>query len=435
MRTGARVTASRWVALNLMRAVRGGELLDPAFARLAPQLAQRDRAWTQELVYSTFRLRGRLDYLLAQFVQRPLAQLEVDVLDILRLGAYQLLEMHGVPAYAAVSQAVEMARHVSGRGTTGLVNGVLQALHRAQPDLRPPAPLEAVEFLSSWGAHPRWLIERWLRTFGRAATETLVELNNQRPVSYLRPVGMSVAQADTRLRACEIKTEPVAQVPFALRLDASDVLRALEVVPAVVQDPAAMLVVEYAAFDHNWIADLCAAPGGKTLGLSAQAGPAFVLAGDLSRARLEKARANAHRVGSTDIVFMNADARRPPLRSVPQALLDVPCSGTGTLRRHPDGKWRLGPGDLTALVELQREMLEATAVCIAPGGLLVYATCSLEPEENELQVERFLDHHVEFKLESPGSFQGPGLEGALLRVLPQRHGFDGAFAARLRKTA
>ena len=420
-----------------MRALRAGELLDHAFHRLAEQVPVRDRAWVQELVYGTVRLRGRIDYLLAQFVRRSFESLEPDVIDILRLGAYQLLEMGSVPAYAAVSQAVEMTKATAGLGAKGLVNGVLQSLRRAQPELQPPPQRNALEFLSTWGSHPRWLVERWLRTFGRESTQTLIDRNNERPDLYVRAVGSSIDDAITRLHDRGITAERVADVPDALQIPSSDVAPALAAAPLLVQDPAASLVVRYADFGPEPVADLCAAPGGKALAIAgAQDKDAFVIAGDVSIHRLLKVRENAQRVGNNSTVFVVADARRPALRQVPQILVDAPCTGTGTLRRHPDGKWRVTAEDLGALASLQREILTSAAALLSPGGLLVYATCSIEPEENEQQIGSFLEQQPEFELEPPRSLDGKFLDAAgQLRVLPHEHGFDGAFAARLRKRA
>jgi 16S rRNA (cytosine967-C5)-methyltransferase len=439
----AAVTPTRWVALETLRALRAGELLDPAFARWAQPLSPRDRAWTQELVYGTQRLRGRMDTLLARFLKQPIATLEDDVLDILRLGAYQLLEMHGVPAYAAVSQSVELTKSVSGRGATGLVNGVLQSLRRAG-DLQQPPTDDSVDTLSSWGSHPAWLVGRWLRYFGAHDTRALVDHNNRRPELFLRLLGVQADDAIQRLRADGMTAEPIEDLPEGIRLIDGNLVRALELVPAVVQDPAAMLVVRFAEFSTEPVADLCAAPGGKALAVAVGASdtPCYVLAADISWPRLEKIRENAERVGNhaervaqQKIVFAIADARFPPVRRLPQVLIDAPCTGTGTLRRHPDGKWRLRPSDIEALVVLQRDILDAVAACVLPGGLLVYATCSLEPEENEDQVDGFLRRHPEFELEPPRRADEPWLSNGMLHVLPQRHGYDGAFAARLRKAA
>lgn len=432
-----KVTPARWAALDALRDVRRGELADRALARALERVAARDRPWTQELVYGTFRLRGRLDFMLDQLVRRGIASLDPDVLDILRLGAYQLLEMGSVPVYAAVSQAVEMTKKVAGKGAGGLVNGVLHSLGRRRGELEFPEPAtDPIGYLSTWGSHPRWLVERWVRRYGAEAARTLVEANNTRPELFVRPLRVELAEAEARLAAAGIEARRVPFAPDALRImPPATALDALAAVPAIVQDPAAGLVVRYAAVPEGaLIADLCAAPGGKALELAERA--RYAVAADVSFGRMGRVRENADRVGGMPLGLVVADARWPPLREVDVVLLDVPCTGTGTLRRHPDGKWRLGPTDLPALTELQREILEAGAARVRPGGLLVYSTCSLEPEENEEQVDAFLDRHPEFELvPTPAGTVSAELldEAGRLVVLPQATGVDGAFAARLRR--
>ncbi|HEX7052079.1 MAG TPA: 16S rRNA (cytosine(967)-C(5))-methyltransferase RsmB [Longimicrobiales bacterium] len=429
------VTPARRRALAVLRACRSGELADRALARAFDALKPRDRPWLQELVYGTLRLRGRLDHLLEGVVRRGLASLEADVLDILRLGAYQLFEMESVPAYAAISQSVALARSEAGGGAAALVNGVLRALDREPPPF-PDFERDPVAYLETYGSHPVWLVERWVRRFGADAARALVEANNRRPELYLRPLGLDPADAVERLGRAGIAAELVPFAPDAIRLaPPASAAEALAVVPAVVQDPAAGLVVRYTAPPAGArIADLCAAPGGKALALADGAG--YVAAADLSQARLLWVRENAARVPALEIGLVAADARWPPFRPVDVVLVDVPCTGTGTLRRHPDGKWRLGPGDLATLAALQREILAAAAEVVAPGGLLVYSTCSLEPEENEEQVDAFLEGNAEFVLEPPpvGRIEARLLDvSGRLRVLPQETGVDGAFAARLRR--
>src|SRR5690606_21385297 len=206
---------------------------------------------------------------------------------------------------------------------------------------------------------------------------------------------------------------------------------------AVVQDPAAALVVRYAAVpEGSTVLDLCAAPGGKALGLAERAG--YVAAADLSLSRLERVRENAARVGlDARVGLIAADARRPPFRPADAVLLDAPCTGTGTFRRHPDGRWRLQPEQLEELVALQGEMLAAAASLVRPGGVLVYATCSLESEENERQVESFLAGQPRFRREPPVGAVDASLLAAdgSLSVLPHRQGVDGSFAARMRRVA
>jgi 16S rRNA (cytosine967-C5)-methyltransferase len=418
-----------------------------AFESAAARLDARDRAWTQELVFGTLRLRARLDHRLASLSSRPLARLDADILDILRLGAYQLSEMGGVPSYAATSQAVELARRAGHRGAAGFVNGVLQSLRRAgEPSTFPDFDADPAGWLSTWGSHPGWLVERWLARYGPAEARGLVDANNERPELYLRALG-EVQQVRELLAAAGVRTEPVVDAPASLRVVEGSVADALAAAPVIVQDPAAGLVATYvAAAEGARIVDLAAAPGGKALALAAAGTePRIVAAADVSRSRLARLQENVVRLAAAPVpadmprralpvALVVADGRQPPFRPVDVVLLDAPCTGTGTLRRHPDGRWRIGPSDLAALVVLQRALLDAAAGLVAAGGLLVYSTCSLEPEENEEQVESFLDRHIEFEIEA-----GPDLGGGFVRadgtlaVLPHEHGWDGAYAARLRR--
>ncbi len=435
------VTATRLAALDVLRRVRQGELADRALERAAARLEPREHGWTQELVYGTFRLRGRLDHLLAQLVRGGVESLEPDVLDVLRLGAYQLLEMGSVPSYAAVSQSVELVRVAGSPRASGLVNGVLQGLRRKRDELGfPDAEADALGWMTTWGSHPRWLAERWVERWGAEEARALVAANDERPELYLRPVGISAADAAERLEAVGIAAETLPLFPDSLRVPApATAVEALAAVPAVVQDPAAAAVVRYAAAPEGGVAvDLCAAPGGKAIGLASTAGR--VVAADLSTRRLARVRENSARLPRGERVgAVVADGRMPPLRNgaADLVLIDAPCTGTGTFRRHPDGRWRVTPADLATLAVLQAELLDAAARLVRPGGWLVYATCSLEREENEVQIDGFLARRPEFAPDPPARGTDAALiDGAgRLCVLPQRHGVDGAFAARLRRRA
>jgi 16S rRNA (cytosine967-C5)-methyltransferase len=420
-----------------MRALRRGELLDSASRRELDGLDTRDRNWARELILGTVRLRGRIDHILAANARRPLESLDPDALDALRLGVYQLLEMDAVPAYAAVSESVELVKP-AGRAVAGLTNAVLQAVRRSGGRTDWPDPDgDAEAWLSTWGSHPRWLVERWTRQLGVAGTRQLVEVNNSRASLYLRPVGMDADIARARLEASGIASQAIGF--GALRLErASDVRSALATVPAIVQDPAAGAVVRYVEPPEGAvIADLCASPGGKTIGLAAgtgRASPRWVVAADASTGRIERLRENLARLPALPVVVVCADARRPPFTGVDVALLDAPCTGTGTFRRHVDGRWRVRPEDVATLAAQQAEMLQAAAGTVRPGGLLVYATCSIEPEENEDQIDAFLYRNPDYTLEPPCGIDAAMLDSAgQLRLLPHVHGFDGAFAARLRR--
>lgn len=442
-------TPSRTAALETLRAIRRGVLAGAAIEYAAAHLDVRDRAWVQELVYGTLRLRGRLDHRLAALSSRTLDSLDADVLDTLRLGAYQLTEMGGVPAYAAISQSVDLAATVGGRGrgAAGFVNGVLRSLRRTgAASTFPTFEADPAAHLTTWGSHPRWLVDRWLARYGAEETRRLVDANNRPAPLYIRVLG-DEAGVLGRLRAAGIGVEPVADVPRAALLVAGSLNAALDVAPILVQDPAAGLVATYAdPGPGSRVLDLAAAPGGKALAVACDrqpGGPAFVVAADAAIRRMRQLADNAARLsrpgacglGPIPVGLVVADARAAPFRPAELVLLDAPCTGTGTLRRHPDARWRIRQEDVLALARLQTELLHAAAALVGENGLLMYSTCSLEPEENERQVMSFLAAHPEFQLEAgPPLVHGVEPDGTL-RLLPQVHGWDGAFAARLRRSA
>jgi 16S rRNA (cytosine967-C5)-methyltransferase len=415
--------------------VRQGELADRALARVIDGIPERERAFAQELTYGVLRMRARIDYRLSQIATRPLNEIDADALDALRLGAYQLLDLNGIPPYAAVSESVELIKtrnpHLS-----GFVNGVLKGLQRAGDIRFPPFDRDPVRHLTTWGSHPEWLVKRWIKRFGSVDAARLIEANNRRPELCIHPLTMSAGAAIAVLSENGMTAEPLTSHTDGFRLTHGDVATALELVPGIVQDPAARLVTRYiSATPNDTVLDLCAAPGGKAVGIAARA--KYTVAADLSPQRLARVRENIERVRSQGVEahvgLVVADARIPPFRAADIVFVDAPCTGTGTLRRHPDGRWRIRHNDLTALVKLQREILEAAALRVKPGGTLVYATCSLEPEENEDQVEWLLQKVPGFAVAPPSDFPVRLDKRGFLHVLPQDLGYDGAFAARLRR--
>ncbi len=420
----------------MLRAVRRGVFVDHAFERVATALDDADRRLAQELAYGVLRLRGRLDHVIDRLVEGGGRRLKPDVRDVLRLGAYQLLELDRIPAYAAVSEAVEASKRAAGKGAASLTNAVLRRLGRGAYDRTtfPSAADDPLGFLASWGSHPRWLLERWLRRWPVDEVSQLVEHNNRRPAVYLSVQG-SHEDAVRRLRTAGLRAEPMPDFPGSVRVESGELLQALELVPAIVQDPGAAAVVDYVASEPVVpIVDLCAAPGGKAALLAARGYEVWAF--DISRARLARLADTRSRLGLSRLHMAVADSTQPPVRAADVVLIDAPCSGTGTLARNPDLRWRLRPAMLRELVKLQRRLLDAGAHLVGPGGRLVYATCSLEAEENEEQVMDFLARRPDFKLEPlAGLAVAPELLGARgeLRVLPQRHGVDGAYAARLRR--
>ena len=403
---------------------------------MAQRLDARERAFAHELAYGVTRLRGRLDHLLSAHVHRGLESLDPTVHELLRIGSYQLLYMGGVPDYAAVSETVDQVRERVGPKPAGFVNAVLRNVKESGegPERFPPETDEPATFLATWGSHPRWLIERWLRRWSVQEVRALVETNNRRPALNLYALDVDPGEAVRLLAAAGIQSERVGSGSACVRLaEGTSPSAALAAIPcAIIQDPAANLVARYSDVPSGTkVADLCAAPGGKVL--AASAGPLYTLASDRSESRIHMVRHNARRTGR-EMGFVVADARQPPVDTVDVVLLDVPCTGTGTLSRHPDARWRLRPGAIDEMASLQSEMLEAAADVVSPGGVLVYSTCTLEPEENVERVHAFLRSCSDFEVEATGSVPAEHLDPeGLLSITPHATGFDGAFAARLRK--
>ncbi|MDQ6886480.1 MAG: 16S rRNA (cytosine(967)-C(5))-methyltransferase RsmB [Gemmatimonadota bacterium] len=433
------VTEARRAAAQLLADLRSGELLDPAFDLRVSPLDARDRRWTQELLYGTLRRRSRIDAVLDGRVRGGLTRLDPDLVDLLRLGVSQLLFMNSVPAYAAIAQTVELAKERHGLGASKLANAVLRRVDRERAQLEIPTPGDPVEAAALTHSHPRWIVARWIARWGLEETERLLAANNLEAPTVLRPYGVVREQLEAMLEAAGIHVVDVPLVSDSIELSGGAALTELGAYRKglfFVQDPAATLVTRYAAIaSGSTVADLCASPGGKALELARSA--AVVIAADRSATRAERLAANVRRLEAPSIQTVVSDARHPSLRPVDAVLIDVPCTGTGTFRRHPDARWRLRISDLAVMAALQRSILRGAASVVKPGGLLIYSTCSLEPEENDDQIERFLAEYPEWQLEPPpdGTVPASVLDAGRLRVLPQRHGVDGAFAARLRRLA
>lgn len=432
------VTDARVAAADTLADLRAGLLLDAAFDRRASALDARDRRWTQELVWGMLRRRGWIDHVLAPRVRGGIARLDGDLADLLRLGVHQLFHMGSVPPYAAIAQTVELAKRRHGLGASKLVNAVLRRLDREREELAPPLPADPVEALAVEQSHPRWLVARWVARWGAEETRALLEANNREAPLIVRPWGVVREQLEAMLEASGVQVSEAPLLHDSLLLGPGTLLTALGAFQqghCFVQDPAATLVTEYAAIPQgSRVADLCAAPGGKAVELARRA--SYVVAADASETRLARVQETIDRLELDHVTAVVADARdAASLGTFDAVLVDAPCTGTGTFRRHPDARWRLRTSDLAVMAATQRAILRAAADAVAPGGLLIYSTCSLEPEENDAQVEAFLADHPDWMLEPPpeGAVPAGVLDAGRLRVLPQRHGADGAFAARLRR--
>ena len=423
-------TAARRAALDILRAVGTGTPFPEARDRAVDALPERDRRLAHELSAGVLRARRTLDDTL------DLRHADPRLHDILRLGAYQLRRLERVPAHAAVSTSVELARETAGEPAARYVN---QALRRLADRVAPGG-----EAGGDVASHPDWLIARWRERYGAEDAGRLLAWNDAKPSLVIRPVGWDDATLRTRLAAAGYAAREapfgaglvVSRTPAAPRTPLPVGLPGYEAGGFIVQDPAQALACRFAALPPGArLYDACAAPGGKSVVLS-RAG-ARVTAGEGRRERLGRLRETVRR---TDVAVsvLAADLRCAPFRAGTwdAVLLDAPCSATGTMARHPDARWRITAEAIPRLARRQAALLDAAAPLVRPGGVLVYATCSLEPEENERQVEAFLERHPEYArspvrdavpselLTAAGDFQS----------LPQRDGIDGAYAARLARS-
>ena len=413
--------------------------------RLAEErLAPADRSLATRLVYGSLAWQRRLDHHLAPCLHMPVVALEPAVRAALRLGLYQLLFLDRVPAYAAVDASVRLAGRACGRGAAGLVNAVLRrAAAKGAATLPPSGSLErlAVEW-----SHPSWLVERWAREFGRDALPAVLAANNRRAPTALRTNRLRTTpeRLAAELAAAGVATRPGAWSPDTLVVERGGArVRELAAYRAgwlAFQGEASQLVallLDPARGAH--LLDACAAPGGKAMHAAGLTGPeGRIIALDPHRGGLRRVAAEAVRLGISGVFPVVADARRPPVtRPLDAVLVDAPCSGLGTLRRHPEVRWRRRPEDIPRLAALQQEILQGMAPLVRPGGVLVYAVCTLARDENEQVVEEFQRAEPRFVLEDarahlPASAAAAVTADGFLRTLPDRHGLDGFFAARLR---
>ncbi len=424
--------------------------LDAAL-RAAGRIEPREAALATELTYGTLRWQLQLDRALERYSDRTITELDAPVRTALRLCAFELLHHPRVPARAAVNEAVELCKALGAARASGFANAVLRKLSvERKPAPPPPRDADPAGHLAALYAHPRWMVERWIAWLGFDEAAALCAANQEVAAAAVR-VNLRRGTREAAQAALQnegIESQPgrwavsalVLQsgAPPSLDLDAhqSGLLQA--------QDEAAQLVSLYAApAEGADVLDACAAPGGKACHLAELVGPnGRVLAVDLHERKARVIAEQAARLGLTNLRALAADATAPlpPEANAPPGgfdlvLLDAPCSGLGTLRRHPEVKLRRTPADVDRLAQLQTRLLLQTANSVKPGGLLVYALCTLTPEESDEQVARFLQNRQDFAAEGPP----PGFANELLDergrllTLPSKTGTDGFFAVRLRK--
>lgn len=441
---------SRQLAFEALREVHRGAFADVVLDRVLhkAQLSALDRGLATDLVYGSVRRLRTLDALIDQLGKKKSHQQPPDFRTILHLGLYQLRYQQRIPASAAVNSTVQLAKENGFSGLGGVANGLLRnyirlAANSDDPLLLPENPVERLAILHSY---PSWIVETWVEQMDLAQTEQLCEWMNQSPAIDLRvnPLRTCIEEVETALQSAGILARRIPHLPQALRLIGS--IGAIQQLPGfsegwwTVQDSSAQLVGHLLDPQPNEVViDACAAPGGKTTHIAELSKDQGKVWGcDKTASRLRKLKDNAERLQLKSIQIHTGDSRAAifPISGADRVLLDAPCSGLGTLHRRADARWQKTPQIVEKLSILQSELLEQVATWVKPGGILVYATCTLHQQENEGVIQLFLDQHPNWQIDPPPPDSPAHVftnSDGWIKVWPHHHQMDGFFMVRLQQ--
>jgi 16S rRNA (cytosine967-C5)-methyltransferase len=402
-----------------------------------------DKGLMNEIVTGVIRWRNKLDWLLTGFFHGNFTKAETNIKNALRVALYQILFLDRVPHSAAVNEAVEFIKRLRGQKVADLVNAILRNIIRNIENLRYPDPNEdRVQHLAVVESHPSWLVRRWVERFGYDDAQKLLAANNQRPDLTLRVNRLKIdfAYFLNLLEQHQVEFSRSAYLDCFVRVKHMSNIGDSDMFKQGyfgVQDESAGLAVKLLdPQPGERVLDLCAAPGGKTTYIGElMKNIGEIVAVDRYETRLNLVKSACQRHGVANAHFIAGDAASVQLSPADKVLVDVPCSGLGVLSKKPDAKWKREPQDLETLTVLQRSLLENAVQLVKPGGVLVYSTCTTEPEENFGMVSEFLATHQEFTIDPAGRYIDPKLVHAdgYIETLPHLHGMDGGFAVRLVK--
>ena len=431
-------------------------VVDNAFKQTT--LNGRERRLANALVYGVVRWQQKLDWVLEHFIN-PRFRLDVKHRAILRLGAFQLLHLDGIPPHAAIFETVQLVKNR--KKTAGFINAVLRSVQRKGTELTYPSlethPIEHITYSLSY---PKWLVKRWLNARGLSWTLGFCQASNQvAPLTFranslltdrdklcqsLKANGFSTRLSKIASDGIVVENPLItADDKVSSSKDEISLIDLMNRPDVYVQDESAMLVPSLLMPESpKLVVDLCAAPGGKTTHIACMMeNSGKIIAADISEKKLAVLAENCKRMGVQNVETRTIDATKSGISFINTAdavLIDAPCSGFGTLRRHPDIRWNKTYDQLRSLSDLQNRLLENAAPHIKPGGVLVYSTCTIEPTENEEVINRFLQNFPMFILEQASEFlpdipQSAITSEGFLQTFPHEHGVDGTFAARLRR--
>jgi 16S rRNA (cytosine967-C5)-methyltransferase len=424
-------------------------LLDDALKTAS--LGERDRALLTELVYGTLRWRGKIDAELTRHVHRALSGADPLIRNILRLAAYQICFLDRIPGYAAVSEAVELAKLQGSGKSAGFVNGVLRNLLRRKGERSVArADDESIHSFAAGYSHPEWLAKRWLDQFGTQAAKELMLANNERAPLLLRANSLKCDRDELLRQFSErgINATPAQRAPQGIVVQSGGSVENLpgfeEGYCQVQGESSQLIALLLSPRPGERILDACAGPGGKTThAAELMKDQGEVIALDKSASAIEKLRENIARLQIRSAQLHVADATRELGSSLrgpyDRILVDAPCSGLGTLRSHPEIKWQRNDDDIQRLRALQSKILQRVVAYLKPRGILVYSTCTLTREENQQVIDSFLARNPEFELQDAARYLPVEakhmISGKYFEALPHRDDTDGFFAARLRKAS
>ena len=417
------------------------KLLDAEF-RLG-SLNQQDKALLTELVNGVIRWQSKLDWILTGFYHGEFEKCLTPVKNAMRIALYQVLYLTKIPHPAAINESVEIIKRIKGEKSAGVVNGVLRNVLRHINEIRYPRKDDDIHwYFSVMYSHPRWLVKRWFDRFGEKEGEELLKANTQRPMLSVRTNRL---KTEPDFIAEWLKSHEIPMQQSSLLQESFEVSSLRDIVntelfsegKVSIQDPSATLAARLAQpKSGDLVYDLCAAPGGKTFVIAEMMdNKGEIIALDKYEQKLKYINSDARRLGIDIIVTKTGDAMTfSPDKQADIVITDVPCTGFGTLSKKPEIKWRRELKDLKALAQQQATILENASLLVKNGGVLLYSTCSIEPEENSEQIIGFLEKHPEFVLDNADNYLPIEVcRDGFMQTFPHIHHTDGAFAARLIK--
>ncbi|REL37846.1 16S rRNA (cytosine(967)-C(5))-methyltransferase RsmB [Rhodohalobacter sp. SW132] len=409
----------------------------------ANELEPRERAQVREYVQNILRKRSYLDFVLGEYSSIQMDEMKPVLKNILRLGLYDMLFMDSTPDYAAINESVEIAKLRLGSKSGDLVNAIMRNIQRDMPDLPKPAFEDRTKLIATTFSHPEWMVKRWVQRMGEREAFQLMQSNNQRPSYYVRVNNLRTKTSNFKLRMekAGIEFEESDWLPGYFKVDSVQPFLAKEwLLRGIchVQDIAAGFAPTILEpMPGEEIFDLCAAPGTKSIVMADMMNAeGSIVSVDINSQRLELLAQNAMNFRAENIKIRRADVRDLDLKLADGVLLDAPCTGTGVLSKRADLRWKRTEEELENSVKLQEELLDEAANHVKRGGRLVYSTCSIEPEENWEQIQKFLDRYDNFELENLEEFLPEEVlaeDGFAYQTLPHVHNCDGHFGVRLNR--